>query len=518
MNLVEELSKYDIALFENYVDSWATENAHRTASGKFLLREWADKKQDLYKLFGEKFDISKEFETKKTDKNIYDDFSCYLNYFPRSDIANFMHDVSEVLHEANRNGCNSYSLRDHINRLKNAFFDETVIADNTYYGEDFKFKVPNGTKEIVVQHGMKFTKLLGKIAKEANISGYDDFCTAYSRILNDKTLKGEVHLSIHPMDYATMSDNDNNWTSCMSWQEQGCYRQGTVEMMNSPWVVVAYVPSTSTTMYNGWNSKKWRELFIVHPNLIFGIKGYPYQNKELERFVVNWLREISGADNYYETMVERNYDDFCYNNENYNIRLRTGYMYNDIINNTKEYTFAIGKNMPCDFQLNYSGESECMACGQIGIRVEDNGMLLGECCGFKPFGVCDYCGDDIDYEDDAYVVDGETLCRCCYEDETENCVVTDEIHLINNMTRVYIVKDLEHIISSPYIWVFNYEVDHPSCCSQYLFGEKPYNVFKDGYYCYYYVELNSIRDWGRIEDEVHWGRVDEEEFLEGTEF
>ena len=38
-----------------------------------------------------------------------------------------------------------------------------------------------------------------------------------------------------------MSDNDYGWDSCMGWMNEGEYRLGTVEMMNSPCIVVAYI-------------------------------------------------------------------------------------------------------------------------------------------------------------------------------------------------------------------------------------------------------------------------------------
>ena len=56
----------------------------------------------------------------------------------------------------------------------------------------------------------------------------------------------------------------------MSWFEKGEYRQGTVEMMNSECVVVAYLESTTNmTIRDGeWNSKRWRELFVVDENVL----------------------------------------------------------------------------------------------------------------------------------------------------------------------------------------------------------------------------------------------------------
>ena len=68
----------------------------------------------------------------------------------------------------------------------------------------------------------------------------------HSQILNKKRLKGTLCLSIHPLDYITISDNNCDWDSCMTWTGDDCpgeYRLGTLEMMNSPSVVVAYLDS-----------------------------------------------------------------------------------------------------------------------------------------------------------------------------------------------------------------------------------------------------------------------------------
>ena len=35
--------------------------------------------------------------------------------------------------------------------------------------------------------------------------------------------------------------------------------------------------------YEGWNSKKWRELFIVNEDIISAVKQYPYENDFFER-------------------------------------------------------------------------------------------------------------------------------------------------------------------------------------------------------------------------------------------
>ena len=109
-------------------------------------------------------------------------------------------------------------------------------------------------------------------------------------------MDGELCLSIHPMDYMTMSDNDNNWQSCMNWMNNGDYRLGTVECMNSPYVLVAYLHNPNHSMSIGpyeWNSKHWRELFIIHPEMISEVKGYCFQDENLTNTILMWIKELA---------------------------------------------------------------------------------------------------------------------------------------------------------------------------------------------------------------------------------
>ena len=119
----------------------------------------------------------------------------------------------------------------------------------------------------------------------------------HSRILNDKAMNGTLCLSIHPMDYITMSDNDSNWSSCMSWTRGGGYRGGTVECMNSTNTLVAYLESEdnpcSFLNYADWNNKKWRCLFVVNPDVITSVKSYPYHNNDILDIVIKWLAELA---------------------------------------------------------------------------------------------------------------------------------------------------------------------------------------------------------------------------------
>ena len=98
-----------------------------------------------------------------------------------------------------------------------------------------------------------------------------------------------------------MSDNDCGWHTCMSWFHDGEFRLGTIEMMNSPYVVVTYLTAKEDMILTEdfyWNNKKWRELFIVTDKVISEIKSYPYVNRALTKYALNWLKDL--AENYYD--------------------------------------------------------------------------------------------------------------------------------------------------------------------------------------------------------------------------
>ena len=68
-------------------------------------------------------------------------------------------------------------------------------------------------------------KTMRAIRKLCDFFGFyslkDDFLSwrdSISFALTEKSSPKEVVLSIHPLDFLTMSDNNCNWSSCVSWQ------------------------------------------------------------------------------------------------------------------------------------------------------------------------------------------------------------------------------------------------------------------------------------------------------------
>lgn len=387
----------------------------------YILRVWDDEKQTLYKMMGEQLIISQpiKFETPR------EEMVKQMSKAVREKIYSIIHDlVSSYYH----NNCDILDLINHY-----------VLTDNSVPYE-FTITLPNG-EDLKIKKGMKAIKALGKILTAHGYEKeFEEFRLIHSQILNKKTLTGDLHISIHPLDFMTMSDNNCDWTSCMSWACQGDYRQGTVEMMNSPMVVCAYL--TASTPYKisnyEWNNKKWRKLYVVTPEVLLGVRGYPYENPRFDFKVFDILKKLISENldwgsNYSEPENLYIEDEFTYNGEQYSFQFDTNAMYNDIYDNR---WICIADNLLSNrLYINYSGESECMCCGDISYNYkwdeEENQLVCSECANLRKCYRCnDWTNDWVELNDEIY-------CRYCYENELIECPVCDDRHFNDNEILVF---------------------------------------------------------------------------------
>lgn len=116
---------------------------------------------------------------------------------------------------------------------------ESLVANKNLYMFDW------GTKSVTIRRGphadtskplelksdMKLMRMMAKIVDwfELDKEAFEQFRILHSRVLNDRMINADIVLSIHPLDYLTMSDNACDWESCMNWYQGGDYRLGTVE-------------------------------------------------------------------------------------------------------------------------------------------------------------------------------------------------------------------------------------------------------------------------------------------------
>lgn len=435
MDTNEMLKGYDMDNFMEYCRQFnSAENNKFCDDADYLLRFWREAKSEyLYDLMGQELILSKRFTYERdTDELIeelenlasehyrfyntlhenllkalgavYDD---YLWTFPTEDNQDFFNTV--------RRWGNAYCLLD--NRV------------------DTKVQCVIGGKPLKINSGEKIMRAMRKICQALAAAGYPDLNADleelrldHSRIFNQKTVSGELCLSIHPLDYATASDNDNGWSSCMSWQEEGCYRLGTVEMMNSPMVICAYLKSDVQQMhFNGyeWPSKKWRAWIVVNKDAILCNRNYPYTNDNLAKECINWVAELAKKNLGWEFTEEiRSVNDWHDDEHQIELIYETNFMYNDF---RDDMWLAVNKNLKHgSHYINYSGVANCMNCGEeIPWEGEQDSSTL--CCmSCRNVRFCDECGEPISDSDEYYYgPNEELLCPGCYSRFVTHCELCD---------------------------------------------------------------------------------------------
>ena len=269
--------------------------------------------------------------------------------------------------------------------------------------EDYAFDW-NG-KRVKFNKGTKVTKLFRFFVNESEL---DTLIKKYATIFNQKTIKGDLCLSVHPLDYFSVSDNQCGWNSCFSVHD-GSYRISTTGLLTSPNTMVAYLSSGDVEyeaydMSMTWNNKKWRTYVTMsHDQKTFHIgREYPYSNPTLRQKVVEMIADLTGWE-YQEADREIyiNTPDAFYNDGFYHLYEATNIEDDERID-----------------ELDIAEDCYCMECGTTYDLEGVNGICCISChpeCHEDYMGTCMLCDTHIfDYEDYTYVISrGEYVCECC---------------------------------------------------------------------------------------------------------
>lgn len=422
MDLYSILSDKDKTLIHNYITTKGVKSNNYIGNEKYLAF-WAENKQDMYKLLGEQLIYKIPLETLPEEiRGVVDQEQKkrVTQAFVSSDMyTNFKRELFDKCPKSK--GVDFYHL----------YTTNSLKADYHYFDK-------KGNPKVLLK-GTRFAKAMKFFAKLYDIKVDEkelaDFILAQSTLFNSTT-KGNLCISIHPLDFMTMSDNANNWSSCMKWlyedtdsMDRGCYCQGSVEMMNSKRVVCVYIENPAKTYQfktevseelkenYTWNSKAWRELFVVDKNIICSGKGYPYKNTDITKYVLeilkNWAEERLGWE--YSDSLKR-YD--CYENRYF---IDTKGMYNDWFNDNT-YGYYCYENTKNVGEVMISGPSVCLCCGEEVVDFVRNVDPLMEnpcdsCCASKEY--CEECDDYYAYENvreeynDRYEFANNLVCECC---------------------------------------------------------------------------------------------------------
>ena len=323
------------------------------------------------------------------------------------------------------------------NFIKREWWEEDYIQD------------PEFAKLAAVSIGTKTMKAIKKLMGDT--AAYKQLCIERSKVNNDRYLNGNLNLSIHPIDFLTLSDNKNNWTSCLSIRDYGCYRAGCLEALTSPYVLVAYyteknaAPVTyyppnlkNSSMNFKWNTKRYRNLVIfdINRGIVCG-KTYPHTPFEgWDSLVINTIKQLAAENlnaNFGEIQEYTEMSHLDYNEDiekfgkrdGYKLLIKTGALYNDWLNSN--YTFycayADTAEKPESAIVHIDGKCCCTKCGKEVVKyVTDNvgdnyykyvnEVLCQDCITLNH---CDICGSyNSGYYSTKITHNGYKVCRKCW--------------------------------------------------------------------------------------------------------
>ena len=464
-NLREQITAEDRVKLENYINLYGV-GSHFIGVDNWLVN-WANNKVKLYKLLNNQLIYKVPYTYEKPQAELREELD---NLFYEDN--GFCEQYRDYIYDLEDNGTITHAL---YNDLVKLCYSTTLMADKTE--ERIKFKLPNAKKEFQLQPGMKACKSLSKVVTYLKDSGYKDlskefeeFRVKHSIIFNDKLIHSNLVFSIHPLDFITMSDNSSNWQSCMNWHEEGCYRVGTIEMMNSNNVICCYLEAKepynfaeqchnkpkgvdySTDDYV-WTNKKWRQLVYVTKDIIVSGKSYPFTNDDVTKFIIEKLRELAKANlNWtYSFGVERYYD-MKYINGSYSMERAKGWirygnatkhnilfesngMYNDMVNDSNFHYWCVRNKVDHTKVITYSGKPTCLCCGDSIInfcegedynnRWDGTGNVVCRDCDEKYFSCCS-CGSYHHFADYIQFTDATTgkplqMCDICWNETVRKC-------------------------------------------------------------------------------------------------
>lgn len=343
-----------------------------------------------------------------------------------------------------------------INYFKDDFFSNKMSSEYNRHG----YKIAAG---------MKLTKAYKEFI--GNEYDLDRIQTAASRLIQENKITGYLCLSVHPLDYLSSSENNNNWRSCHALN--GEYRAGNLSYMLDKSTVVCYICNDRKEKLFRfpesvpWNSKKWRMLLFVSDNwnALFAGRHYPFFSKNIMETVRElWINQTTGAfekkiwgatnmwshwhDDYYQRIKLKEWtaDEFFTNNKYVAIRDKMYDMnklikdqsrlhFNDLLNSTC-YTpyYCWNKMSSSTIKFNIGAEVPCLICGNNYLTDTDS-MTCSECLEPSGFIRCADCGEII--PEDSVIWAGRAedypICNSCYCDHYDRCSCCDYIFHVDDL-------------------------------------------------------------------------------------
>lgn len=312
------LKAYDADVIDNYIHRAI--GSYPSVDTKSILASWNDAK---VRLFNEVFDKKLRMTTHVT-ADLKDDPE-----FARKSIVNaslnIVPSVADYMYNLEYSGlCDD----DTVKKVLGLFKASDVLSDKQVDDTEIVLFSPRSdgalkTKLLLRGKRMRVIRKALEFVAYPFMKLFTQFRDRVSLIRTTQRLDADVVLSIHPIDFLSMSDNNSGWTSCMSLVGKGSDRSGVTEYMNSPTAVVAYMES-NVPFLPGVPNKSWRMMLFydLDADVALGSRQYPFFSAELARGALSALTSCESYEvkNYPWIQEDRLLLEQC---ENFDVRNET---------------------------------------------------------------------------------------------------------------------------------------------------------------------------------------------------
>lgn len=370
-----------------------------------LLCSWSRNKGTLFKAFGRTLRIEQDIKLKPTYEQIC--FMLHDVYRPTDDI----HERKKgqlIEHIVNSMTLTPTQIADFLNMVSYKNIYHKVTDRDYIFDFEKQLKIPRGTK--TVRAVRKFLLSIGY----SHMDVFERWRNEISDIITKNYIESKLVLSIHPADFLSLSDNISDWSSCLSWKEDGVGKCGCVEMMNNKYAAVAYLTNGKTFCGNIPN-KTWRTLIYVNKHILLSGKAYPFPNDEITKIALKKMRELvyNNLKWKYQYGLEEYYDGYMpvlHRAKYFKGHLHFDFitMYDDI-NMNRQTTFYCYRNYSKDKKCNYgfsayskvfrSQKPTCLCCGKDMYPIMMDGYLTCMSCGKRRYE------EDVSEAIDRYILD-----------------------------------------------------------------------------------------------------------------
>ena len=477
INLIDKLSNQDKLLITKYIDKYGCKEEYFIGVDQWL-QHWSHANQKLYHLLGDQFIYEFEYEYEKTSEILRKEISDLLSESTFTD--NFQDFLRTVIEDKYYNKRASEDKNTILSLEDYRFFIHLYCTPEFACNEtsrSIKFKKPGARKMLQIQVGTKIFKALNQVMNyfadefDFNKEAFEELRKKHAIIFSEKRIKGTACISIHPLDYITMSDNDSNWSSCMSWIDNGCYHVGTIEMMNSNNVLCCYLKDKKSPFEFAkdentgevylWNNKRWRSLFYITKDILMSGKPYPYVSEPFSKDILNKIKTLAEQNlNWKYQFGPELYQDMKHIHGAYrmnkqkqwmkaksyikhNILWDTKGMYNDMLNDPDTKYWCYRNKVDHTKIISISGKTACLCCGEPSIyeewsndyndyndRWQNSGNVVCCKCESSKFK-CSYCLSENHYQKIYTLPDNTRICEDCVKKYLHECPECHKIKIID---------------------------------------------------------------------------------------